>query len=125
MRSNWLYLAMRSLRLAEPVLIWPGAEADGEVGNEGVFGFARAVRDHRGVAVAAAELDGADGFRHRANLVQLDQNRIGHAFFDAARQPLRVGHEDIVSDQLNLAAQLLGEQRPAFPIVLREAVLDG
>src|SRR6185437_2521863 len=23
MRSNWLYLAMRSVRLAEPVLIWP------------------------------------------------------------------------------------------------------
>ena len=23
MRSSWLYLATRSLRLAEPVLIWP------------------------------------------------------------------------------------------------------
>ena len=23
MRSNWLYLATRSLRLIEPVLIWP------------------------------------------------------------------------------------------------------
>ena len=23
MRSNWLYLAMRSLRLSDPVLIWP------------------------------------------------------------------------------------------------------
>ncbi len=23
MRSNWLYFAVRSLRLAEPVLIWP------------------------------------------------------------------------------------------------------
>jgi hypothetical protein len=27
MRSNWLYLAMRSVRLAEPVLIWPAPVA--------------------------------------------------------------------------------------------------
>ena len=44
-RSSWLYLAMRSLRLADPVLIWPAARADGEVGNGGVLGLARAVRD--------------------------------------------------------------------------------
>ena len=31
MRSNWLYLAMRSVRLAEPVLIWPA----GETGTRG------------------------------------------------------------------------------------------
>src|ERR1019366_8362056 len=27
MRSNWLYLTMRSVRLAEPVLIWPAPVA--------------------------------------------------------------------------------------------------
>ena len=27
MRSNWLYLQMRSVRLAEPVLIWPAPVA--------------------------------------------------------------------------------------------------
>ena len=27
MRSSWLYLAMRSVRLAEPVLIWPALVA--------------------------------------------------------------------------------------------------
>jgi len=41
MRSNWLYLAMRSVREAEPVLICPAAVATAKVGDKGVFRFPR------------------------------------------------------------------------------------
>ena len=40
MRSSWLYFATRSLRDAEPVLIWPAAGADREVGDRRILGFA-------------------------------------------------------------------------------------
>ena len=50
MRSSWLYLAMRSERDSEPVLIWVAARADREVRDGGVLGLARAMRHHRGIA---------------------------------------------------------------------------
>ena len=53
MRSNWLYLAMRSVRDGRAGLDLAGAGGDRQVGDEGVFGFAGAVRDHGGVAVLA------------------------------------------------------------------------
>ena len=53
MRSNWLYLAMRSVRLAEPVLICPALVATARSAMNGIFGFAGAVRDHGGVAGVA------------------------------------------------------------------------
>ncbi len=43
---------------------------------------------------------------------------------DALLQELGVGHEEVVTDELNLVAQLSGELLPAFPVVLVEAVLD-
>ena len=46
-------------------------------------------------------------------------------FFDAARETHRVGDEEVVADELHAAAELGGEQLPAFPVVLGEAVLDG
>src|SRR5690625_5306619 len=39
-----------------------GVQCDGEIRDGGVFGFTRAVRDHRGILVAVRELDGFDGF---------------------------------------------------------------
>ena len=40
------------------------------------------------------------------------------------RQPLGVGDEEVVADDLDLAAQRLGERRVAGPVVLVERVLD-
>ena len=44
---------------------------------------------------------------------------------DADLQPLRIGDEEVVADQLHLAAQPLGQQLPAVEVVLGAAVLDG
>src|SRR5207244_2872047 len=95
-----------------------------EVGDEGVLGLARAVRDDRAVA-------GGRGARHRrarladrADLVQLDQDRIADALRDAAGEEAVVGHEDVVADELHPRAERRGEAAPAGPVVLPEAVLD-
>jgi len=52
----------------------------------------------------------ADGYRlqrlgHRADLVHLDQRRVGHAAVDGVGDDLRVGDEDVVPDQLQPVAQ--------------------
>ena len=69
-------------------------------------------------------LDRLKGFRQGADLVDLDQDRVGNTFRDAAAQPLRIGDEQIVADELHLAAQFLGQCRPTAPIVLIHAVFD-
>jgi hypothetical protein len=116
MRSNWLYLAMRSVRDAEPVLIWPVRKGDGQVGDGGVFGLAAAVAGHRGVAVAVGQLNRVDRFGQRTDLVHLDQDAVGDAFVDAALQDLGVGDEQVVADSCTLVAQFLGQQFPAVPV---------
>ncbi len=60
-----------------------------------------------------------------ADLVDLDQQRIGAAAFDALGQTGGVGDEKIIAHQLNLAAQRLGQRLPSLPIILGTAILDG
>ena len=100
-----------------------GAGGDREVGDEGVFGLAGAVADDGGVAVAAAELDGLEGLGDGADLVELDQDGVGDLLLDALLQALGVGDEEVVADELDVA-ELLGEELPAVPVVLGEAVFE-
>src|SRR6478736_567604 len=115
-----------AVRAAEAArLDLPAVRRDGEVGDEGVGGFAGAVRADGGVAVLVGQADGVEGFGDGADLVQLDEDRVGGAGLDAARQALDVGDEEVVADQLDLVAELVGEELPAVPVVLVEAVFDG
>src|SRR5205085_3891685 len=77
----------------------------GDVGDETVFGFARTVRDYRRVAGADRHADRCQRLREGADLVYLDQDRVGHAFGDSLLEDLGIGHEDIVTDELCLRAQ--------------------
>ena len=80
--------------------------------------------DHAGVAGPARQVDRLQGFGERADLIHLDQDRVGHAQIEAALQAGAVGHEQVVAHQLHRAAQLVGEQLPAVPVVLGDAILD-
>ncbi len=90
-----------------------------------VFGFAAAVRDHCGVAGGLGHLDGFQGLGQRANLVELDQDRVADALLDAFLEDAGVGHEQVVADQLHLLADLVSEHLPAGPVGLVHAVFDG
>src|SRR6476661_10715899 len=80
-----------------------------DVGDRRVLGFARAVRNDGGIARLVGHRDRFQGFGQRADLVDLDQDRVGHALFDAFLEDARIGDEQIVADQLHLFAQTLGE----------------
>src|SRR5579863_1660144 len=61
------------------------AARDREVGDECVLGFAGAVRDDRQIPRAPGQLDGFHRPGERADLIELDQNRVGGLAVDATR----------------------------------------
>ena len=53
------------------------------------------------VRASLGELDALERLGERADLVHLDQDRVGHALLDPAAQPVHVGHEEIVAHELH------------------------
>ena len=80
--------------------------------------------DDGGVAGALGHLDGFEGLGQRADLVDLDQDRVGDASLDAFLEDLRVGDVQVVAHQLDLLAQHVGQVLPAVPVAFVHAVLD-
>src|SRR5512133_1017068 len=96
----------------------------GEISNECVLGLARSVRDDGSVTRTLSETDGIERLGERANLVDLDQNRVGNSLLDPLSEANLVRHEQVVADQLALLAKLLREQLPAVPVVFGQTVFD-
>src|SRR5207249_4471112 len=58
----------------------------------------------------------------RANLVYLDQDRVGDAFEDPFAQKLDIRHEEVVPDELNFLPQSRGQLLPAIPIIFGASI---
>ena len=101
MRSSWLYLATRSVRLAEPVLIWPALVPTAR--SAMVVSSVSPERCEMTLRVAGVARHGhrVERLGDRADLVQLHEDRVRDPLLDAARENLRVGHEDVVADELD------------------------
>ena len=65
-----------------------------------------------------------DRLGERADLVDLEQERVALALGKCLLDTLRVGDQEIVADNLNLVAKLLGDLNPVGEVVLLEGVLD-
>src|SRR6266516_7041717 len=98
--------------------------ADGEIGDEAVFGLSRARRDDRCVPLALRLLDHVHCLGEGAYLVHLHEHGVRDTLCDAAREPRCARREEIVAEDLNATAQPGGQQRPSLPVVLGDAVLD-
>jgi hypothetical protein len=100
MRISWLYFAS-AVRAGERAgLDLPAIRRDREIGDRRVLGLAGAVRHDAGVAGAVRHIDRGERLRQRADLVDLDQDRVADALLDAVAQPLDIGDEQIVADEL-------------------------
>ena len=97
---------------------------DHEVGDRGVLGLTRTVRQHGGVARALREADRIERLGERSDLVDLDEQRVGDAALDAVGETGRVRDEQVVADELDLRAESVGEELPVVPVVLSQRVLD-
>ncbi len=82
------------------------------------------MRDHRGIAGIPGHSNGCKCFRQGANLVELDQNRIGNLPLNSLRQDGGVGDEKVITDQLDTIAEAPGQAFPAIPIAFVHAILD-
>src|SRR4051812_32356563 len=100
------------------------ARRDREVGDRDVLGLPRAVGHDGRVAGLTRRADRVERLRQRADLVDLDEDRVGDPGLDPAPQPLGVRHEEVVADELQALAEAIGEDLPAVPVLLVHAVLD-
>lgn len=87
----------------------PGGESNCQVSNRRIFRFTTTVAGDAGIAISGGQIDGFDSFGHRANLIHLDQNTIGNTCINTTLEAFRVGNEQVVTDQLNLVADLVGQ----------------
>ncbi len=119
-----MYFATRSVRDGAPVLIWPAFTATAR--SAIVVSSVSPERWEITVAYPAArrDLDRLQRLGQRPDLVHLDENCVPHALCDPSPKELLVRHEEVVADELDRAAQLLGQRAPLVPGVLVEAVLD-
>ena len=69
-------------------------------------------------------IDGLQGFGQRTDLVHFHQHGVCNALSDTIGQTGRVGHKEVVANQLNLVAELFSQQFPASPVVFCHAVFD-
>ncbi len=81
--------------------------------------------DDGGVVVALCHLYGAQCLGEGTDLVDLYKDRVGATEFDALFKIFYVGHEEVVADELAAVADHVGENLPAFPVVLVHTVFDG
>jgi len=82
------------------------------------------MRDDRRPASAASERDRLDGLGQRADLVELDEDGVGGILLDRACDPLGVGDQEVVADQLDGPTEPLCQVPPPLPVILCEAVLE-
>src|SRR6516225_10631476 len=92
---------------------------DRKIGDGGILGLARAMRHDRCVASLIGQLDRCERLGKGANLVDLDEDRVGATVLDAVGKPFHIGNEEIIADQLALAANQVGEFLPAIHVVFR------
>ena len=92
-----------------------GIDCNCQVGDARVLGLTAAMADDGPILVRGGERDGLEGLGHGTDLVELDEDRVGDASIEAELQPLRVGHKDVIADQLHARPETVGEQLPSGP----------
>src|SRR5690348_5146134 len=85
----------------------PARQRHREIGNRRILGLARTMRHYRRIVAGLSQTHGIDRLGQRSDLVDLDEDRIGDPIGDALLEPLHVGDEQIVANQLHSAAELL------------------
>mmetsp|Transcript_35776 Transcript_35776/g.82841 ORF Transcript_35776/g.82841 Transcript_35776/m.82841 type:complete len:509 (-) Transcript_35776:20-1546(-) len=99
-------------------------EAHGEVGDVVVLSLARTVGGHDAPAVLLGELNGIDRLGDGANLVHLEEEAVGGLRLDRLLDLGRVGHGQIITNDLHINTKLGSDLRPVSPVILIERILN-
>ena len=117
------FFTINFAKVSELAALFSG-EASGGDGDEAAEATANGCRQ-RPLDGNGQFLDGIECFRQRADLVELDQDRIGNILFNATGENLGIGDIQVVTHQLALARRQLRVYCPTFPVVFSQAILDG
>ena len=121
-----LIIFLHALRTAGSAgLDLAGVQSHGQICDGCVSGLAGTVGGNGSVAGLMGHFDGFQGFGYGADLVELNQDGVAAAQGDSFRETFGIGYKEVISHQLDPAAQLSGKKLPAFPVLLVEGVLDG
>src|SRR5204863_9051242 len=82
------------------------------------------MRHDGAVARLMGHLNRAERLGQSADLVDLDEDGIGNSVLDSLAETSRIGDEYVVADELACVPDRVGQQFPAFHVVLTHAVLD-
>mmetsp|Transcript_54085 Transcript_54085/g.136063 ORF Transcript_54085/g.136063 Transcript_54085/m.136063 type:complete len:475 (-) Transcript_54085:104-1528(-) len=99
------------------------AQADHQVANERVLRLARSVGDHDAPSVLLRDFARLDGLGDGADLVDLEEEGVACLGVEGLLDALDVGDEEVVADDLDLLAEVLGHLGVALKVVLVEGVL--
>src|SRR5262245_3288472 len=80
--------------------------------------------EHGGVTTVLRQGHRVQGLGQRANLVYLDENGVGGLALNSPLQEFDVGHKEIITNQLNVAPEFLGQPLPILPITLSAAIFN-
>src|SRR5260221_193958 len=75
-------------------------------------------------ATASSSMDRLQCLAERSDLVDLDEDGVGHALVDALGEALHVGDEQVVAHELHAIPEPIGQELPSPPVVFGHAVLD-
>jgi len=75
-------------------------------------------------AVSLHQIYRLNRFRQGANLVHFAQQAVGRLALKSCLNAIDVGHQQIVTDDLNPVSQLFHHQRPTVPIILVEPIFN-
>ena len=96
-----------------PGLDLSGVHRDHEIGDRRVLGLARPMADHRRPAGLLRHLDRLDRLGQRPDLIELHEDAVRRPLLNRPREPLRVRDQQVVADELEPAAEPLGQLRPS------------
>ena len=102
-----------------------GIESNSKVCNSCVGSFTRTVRSNSCVACLVSHFDSFKSLRNRADLIELDEDRVSAAKLDTLFKTLGVCNEQVVAYKLDLVSKLLCKLLPALPVLFIESVLNG
>ncbi len=72
-----------------------------QIRDGGIFRLARPMGNHRRVARRLGHSNGLQRLSERTDLIELDQDGVGDSLIDTALENLCIGHEQVVSNQLD------------------------
>src|SRR5215217_5429902 len=108
-----------------PGLYLSGVHRHRKVRDRCVLRLPAPMTDHGRIPGLVCQSHRLERLRERPYLVYLDEDGVAHTLVYAPSEDLRVGHEQVVPDELHPTPQSLRQKRPPLPIVLGQPVLNG